>query len=64
MKNIINRIIKEENGQGMTEYGLILGFIAVAVIAVMVIFGPAVKDMFTKATNELATDFDSPATAP
>ena len=58
MKTILNRIIREEDGQGMTEYGLILGFIAVAVIATMVIFKDEIVGMFTSATNELDSDFN------
>jgi len=59
MKNLISRIIKEEGGQGMTEYGLILGFIAVAVIATMVIFKDEITGLFNSATDELDTDFNA-----
>ena len=60
MKNLVNRIIKEENGQGMTEYGMVLGFIAVAAIAVMVTFKDQITALFDNATGELRTDFDEP----
>ena len=33
---------KDENGQGMVEYALILGLIAVAAIAVIIVGGTAV----------------------
>ena len=57
MKNLFARIIKEESGQGMTEYGMILGFIAVAAIAVMAVFRTEIAALFTGATDQLDTDF-------
>jgi pilus assembly protein Flp/PilA len=45
--------LKDENGQGMVEYALILGLIAVAAIVVLVILGPRIKNMFNKANNEI-----------
>ncbi len=39
-------LLKEEKGQGMTEYGLILGFIALAVIAALFTMGDVIKDKF------------------
>ncbi len=41
MMNNIKRFIKEEEGQGMTEYGLILGVIAIGAIAAFGLFGDA-----------------------
>jgi pilus assembly protein Flp/PilA len=41
MMNFIMRLFKEEEGQGMTEYAMILGGIAVAVVAAVALFGPA-----------------------
>ena len=35
MKKLLG-LVKEEEGQGMTEYGLVLGLIAVAVVATLV----------------------------
>ena len=46
--------IKDENGQGMVEYALILGLIAVAAIAVIVVLGPRIRGIFQSADNELA----------
>jgi pilus assembly protein Flp/PilA len=39
--NQFKRFIKEEEGQGMTEYGLILGVIAIGAIAAFGLFGDA-----------------------
>ena len=43
----------DESGQGMVEYGLILGLIAVAAIAALVILGPRIKGIFDKANTEI-----------
>jgi pilus assembly protein Flp/PilA len=36
-----------EEGQGLVEYALILLFIAIAVIAILIIVGPAVGNMYS-----------------
>ncbi|MFH1097760.1 MAG: Flp family type IVb pilin [Candidatus Desantisbacteria bacterium] len=60
---------KHEHGQGMVEYGLIIGLIAVIVIAIFVALGPQIKTIFmgksatsveqatngTETTTEMAT---------
>jgi pilus assembly protein Flp/PilA len=46
-------IIRDENGQGMVEYGLILGLIAVAAIAAIVLLGPKITAFFEGANTEL-----------
>ena len=48
-------ILKDENGQGMVEYGLILGLIAIAVVAALALLGPKITDLFTKANSALAS---------
>ncbi len=47
---------KDERGQGMVEYGLIIGLIAIIVIAVFVALGPQIKDMFSNAVSGEETD--------
>jgi len=37
-----------EDGQGLVEYALILLFIALAVIAIVMIFGPFVGDLYSE----------------
>ena len=43
--------LKDERGQGMVEYGLIIGLIAIIVIAVFVALGPQIKNMFQNAVS-------------
>jgi len=49
----IRELKTEESGQGMVEYGLIIGLIAIIVIAVFVALGGPLKNMFS---NAVATE--------
>lgn len=60
MKKFFQNFLREEEGQGMSEYALVLGVIAVGVVAVLLLFGEAiieqfnnVIDIFTGETEEL-----------
>lgn len=47
------RLIKDEAGQGMVEYGLILALVAIAAIAALTLLGGNVKNMFNTVNNTL-----------
>lgn len=53
MKKFMN-ILRDENGQGMVEYGLILGLIALVAVGAVIVLGGGVSDMFDDATTSLA----------
>ena len=53
MKRILNEIMKDEEGQGMVEYGLIIAGIALAVIAAIWLLGPMISNMFEGVNNEI-----------
>ncbi|WP_067728957.1 Flp family type IVb pilin [Oceanobacillus damuensis] len=53
MLNKIKGLFIEEKGQGMTEYGLILGLIAVAIIGVLGFLGGDLKGLFENLRKEL-----------
>jgi pilus assembly protein Flp/PilA len=40
-----------EKGQGLMEYALILVLLAIVVIAVLVVFGPTLGNMYSRITN-------------
>lgn len=46
MKKFLNWLKKEESGQGMVEYGLIIAAIAVVVVAALWILGDDIVNMF------------------
>jgi pilus assembly protein Flp/PilA len=48
-------LVDEEQGQGMTEYGLVLGIIAIAVVAILVTLKGQIVTLFEKARDALTT---------
>ncbi|MDP2871773.1 MAG: Flp family type IVb pilin [Bacillota bacterium] len=46
--------LKDEEGQGLAEYGLIVILIAVLVVAAMAIFSPAITGLFGRVASQLS----------
>jgi pilus assembly protein Flp/PilA len=46
-------LLRRAEGQTMTEYGVLLALIAVAVIAVLTLLGGKIATVFTSVTNAL-----------
>ena len=44
---------KNEEGQGLVEYALILVLVAVIVIAILAVLGPQVANVFSRVTSGL-----------
>ena len=51
MKQLISRLIRGEEGQGMAEYGLILALIAVVVIVTLTALGGGLEGIFRSITE-------------
>jgi len=51
--NYLMTFRKEEEGQGMVEYALIIGLIAVVVIAVITLLGQDIRALLTQITDAL-----------
>lgn len=51
--NALTRLHRDETGQGMTEYILIVVFIAIAVLIVLGIFKEQIKRLFRGTNTEL-----------
>ncbi len=49
--NLMMRLFKEEDGQGMTEYALIIGIIAVVLIGTLALFKDKLVTIFEGITN-------------
>lgn len=53
MLNLITRFIRDEEGQGLAEYALILVLIAVVVIVALEPLGNKIKAVFNKVDNSM-----------
>lgn len=53
LRNYFRAVSKNEEGQGMVEYALLVGLIAVVVIAVLVLMGPAIAAKFQEIIDAL-----------
>ncbi|MCM3790383.1 Flp family type IVb pilin [Domibacillus indicus] len=53
MLELMKGLIIEEEGQGMTEYGLILGLIAIAAVAALGLLGDDIGATFKDITDKL-----------
>lgn len=49
----VKNFLMDEDGQGMVEYGLIIGLVAIVVIGALTILGPKIGGMFNKASGAL-----------
>ncbi len=47
-------LLKDEEGQGMVEYGLLIGLIAIVVVVALVILGPKIAGLFNKVSDQLS----------
>jgi pilus assembly protein Flp/PilA len=45
---------ESQEGQGLVEYALILVLVAIVVIAILVIMGPQIGNIFSRITNGLS----------
>lgn len=47
------KLFKEEDGQAMTEYGLLVGLISIAAIAAILLIGPQLERIFDAVAKAL-----------
>ena len=53
MKNLIKRFIRNEEGQDLIEYALLIVLIAVVCVAAITLLGPTVAGVYTEIRNAL-----------
>lgn len=53
MLNYVKMFLEDERGQASTEYGIIIGVIAVGIIVAAVAFKDKIADMFNRAGSDL-----------
>jgi pilus assembly protein Flp/PilA len=47
------RLKSDEKGATMVEYGIMVAFIAVVVMAAVIVLGPKIADLFTSVSNAI-----------
>jgi len=55
MLSVLKKLWKDQEGQDLTEYALLLVLISLVAVASMTTVGQAVSDVFTNATTNLTT---------
>ena len=55
MKELFTSLWKDESGQGLTEYALIIALVAVALILVLIAFRNEIGRVFNAIRHELET---------
>ena len=53
MKKLLTRFIREDAGQDLIEYGLLIGIITAGAIAAINLIGPKVKEYFDTLEGQL-----------
>ncbi|MFC4409728.1 Flp family type IVb pilin [Chungangia koreensis] len=56
MKKFFADFLNEQEGQGMAEYALVLGVIAVGVVALLVTFGDTIKGKFQTVIDQFTKE--------
>ena len=52
-KEVFKRLLKEEEGQALSEYALILGIVVIAVVAILVVLREKIIAIFQNIANAL-----------
>ena len=60
MINKMKALIMDQEGQGMTEYGLVLGVIAIAVVGILVTMRGQITTMFQNASDKIGQATTNP----
>ncbi len=55
MKAFFKRLLKDEAGQGLSEYGLIIGLVSIALVAVLIAMTVGLDTIFQAIADVLGT---------
>lgn len=61
MLKALRDLLQDESGQGMTEYALIIGIVAIMLIAALVAFRDQIAAVFDRITNGLKNNSTPPS---
>lgn len=62
--NLLSQMMKSKKGQGMVEYGLIIGLIAIVVIVALGLLGENLTGIFNTISDTVGTAVPSPSSSP
>ena len=55
LQQMINSLTSQEEGQDMIEYALLAALISIVAIAIIILVGPYLKDLFQDVVNGLGS---------
>jgi len=55
LRSILNGLFNREEGQDMVEYALLAALISIVAIAIIVLVGPYLQDLFQDVVNGLSS---------
>jgi pilus assembly protein Flp/PilA len=50
---MLERVCRRDRGQGLVEYALILALVAIVVIGILILLGPAIGSIFSNVSSAL-----------
>jgi pilus assembly protein Flp/PilA len=56
MKNLIQRFIREEEGQDIIEYALLAAFISICAVLIITAIGPSVSYRYSQVASAVSTN--------
>jgi pilus assembly protein Flp/PilA len=56
MSKLLMNFVRDESGQDLAEYGLLLALIAVALVTAIGVFKNAIVNAFNRATSAMSTN--------
>jgi pilus assembly protein Flp/PilA len=53
MTGLLQSFVRDDNGQGMVEYALVVALVAIGLIAILTIFRNSIGNIFNHSRNEM-----------
>ena len=53
MRAVLGKFMKDEEGQGLVEYALIIALVAIGLMAILVLFRNSIGNVFNTSKNRL-----------
>ena len=53
MQGILKSFVKDDSGQGLVEYALIIALVAIGLIAILILFRNSIGNVFNESRNRL-----------